>query len=144
MALKILVPTDFSERSLHALEVTARLFCHPDTQFTLLNVVPLPLEALGAGLAAPDSEEIRQLEWDLRELAAGFAISATVQIAVLEDPGACILRVASEQSCDLIAIGTRGRGGIDRALFGSVADHVIRHADSPVLAIRNPGLAAAE
>jgi nucleotide-binding universal stress UspA family protein len=36
----------------------------------------------------------------------------------------------------LIVIGSRGRGGLRRALLGSVSDSVIRHAHCPVLVIR--------
>jgi nucleotide-binding universal stress UspA family protein len=48
-----------------------------------------------------------------------------------------ILRVGDEQKCDLIAIGTHGRGGLGRMVLGSVADGVVRRsADIPCLVIR--------
>lgn len=138
MGLKILVPIDFSERSEYALEVTAKLFRDGGAQFILLNAIPLPIDVAGIALPAPDPGEILALERDLQDMAARHAVRATAKVSILEDPGVAILRVASEQGCDLIAVGTRGRGGVERALFGSVVDHVIRHAECPVLTLRYP------
>lgn len=47
-----------------------------------------------------------------------------------------ILQVAAEERCDVIVIGVRGRGAIDRAIFGSTANHVVRAATCPVLTLR--------
>lgn len=46
-----------------------------------------------------------------------------------------ILRVAGEQGADLLVLGTRGRGGLERALLGSVAGSVARRAGCPVLLV---------
>jgi nucleotide-binding universal stress UspA family protein len=47
-----------------------------------------------------------------------------------------IVRVAQDIEAGLIVIGSRGLGGIRRALMGSVSDSVIRHAHCPVLVVR--------
>lgn len=47
-----------------------------------------------------------------------------------------ILNRAREENVDLIVMGTHGRKGIDRILFGSVAEKVVKNADMPVLTIR--------
>ncbi len=47
-----------------------------------------------------------------------------------------ILRVAEEDKMDLIVMGTHGRVGIDRILFGSVAEKVVKNSTIPVLTIR--------
>ena len=47
-----------------------------------------------------------------------------------------ILEVADEISADLIILGTHGRKGIDKILFGSVAEKVIKSAKAPVLSMR--------
>ncbi len=47
-----------------------------------------------------------------------------------------ILRYASEEEIDLVALGTHGRDGPRRLLHGSVAEAVIRRADRPVLTVR--------
>jgi nucleotide-binding universal stress UspA family protein len=48
-----------------------------------------------------------------------------------------ILRVAEEIDVGLIVMGTRGRGGVGRALMDSVSDFVVRHAHCPVLVVRH-------
>lgn len=49
-----------------------------------------------------------------------------------------IVNTALEVGADLIIMGTHGRRGLRRALLGSVAESVLRHAPCPVLAIRRP------
>jgi len=46
-----------------------------------------------------------------------------------------IIECSKEFGADLIVIGTHSRTGIDRLLMGSVAEHVVRHADVPVLVV---------
>ena len=48
-----------------------------------------------------------------------------------------IVTLGEEIGAGLIIIGSRGRGGIRRALMGSVSDSVIRHAHCPVLVVRS-------
>ncbi len=47
-----------------------------------------------------------------------------------------IVRVAEEVEAGLIVMGSRGLGGVKRALMGSVSDSVVRHAHCPVLIVR--------
>ncbi len=51
-------------------------------------------------------------------------------------PAEKILKLAEEQSIDLIVMGTLGRSGIEKFLLGSVADKVIRNSRIPVLTVR--------
>jgi len=44
--------------------------------------------------------------------------------------------VAAEVNADLIVVGTHGRTGLAHVLFGSVAEHVVRHSRIPVLTVR--------
>ncbi|MDP2278907.1 MAG: universal stress protein, partial [Nitrospirota bacterium] len=45
---------------------------------------------------------------------------------------------AGENKADLIVIGTHGRKGLDRVIFGSTAEKVVRDAPCPVLSVRLP------
>ena len=52
-------------------------------------------------------------------------------------PAEEILKLAEEQSIDMIVMGTLGRSGFEKFLLGSVADKVIRNSRIPVLTVRN-------
>lgn len=47
-----------------------------------------------------------------------------------------IINRAHAEKVDIIVMGTHGRKGIDRILFGSVAEKVVKNADMPVLTVR--------
>jgi len=47
-----------------------------------------------------------------------------------------IVKVAEDIGAGLIVMGSRERGGVRRALMGSVSDSVVRHAHCPVLVVR--------
>ena len=55
-----------------------------------------------------------------------------------------ILAAADKHGADIIVMGTHGRKGIDRILFGSVAEKVVTQSRIPVLTIRPAGAAEAE
>ena len=51
-------------------------------------------------------------------------------------PAAEVVGLAEELGVGLVVVGSRGLGGIRRALIGSVSDSVVRHAHCPVLVVR--------
>jgi nucleotide-binding universal stress UspA family protein len=53
-------------------------------------------------------------------------------------PAEEILAIAEAEGCDMIVMGTHGRKGIDRILFGSVAEKVVKSSKAPVLTVRPP------
>lgn len=55
------------------------------------------------------------------------------------EPDQEIVALAEELESSLIVIGSRGLGGIRRALMGSVSDSVVRHAHCPVMVVRPEG-----
>lgn len=61
--------------------------------------------------------------------------------ATLGDPAAQILQAVAQQNIALVAMTTHGRGALGRALFGSVADRIVRTSPVPVLLVR-PGVPA--
>lgn len=56
---------------------------------------------------------------------------------VVGEPGAEIVKMIEQEGIDLVVMGTHGRKGIDRALVGSVAEHVVKFSSAPVLTV-NP------
>ncbi|MGH2405439.1 MAG: universal stress protein [bacterium] len=74
----------------------------------------------------------------LQELrSAGLAEdSVPVEVMMQEyNVSADIRTLATRLNADLIVMGTHGRTGLSRALLGSVAEDVIRHAEIPVLVV---------
>ncbi|MEZ4390622.1 MAG: universal stress protein [Polyangiales bacterium] len=55
---------------------------------------------------------------------------------VFGHPAATILEVATREGADMIVMGTHGRTGLARAMMGSVAEEIVRHADVPVVTVR--------
>ena len=51
-----------------------------------------------------------------------------------------ILAAAARIDASLIVLGTHGRTGLDRILFGSTAERVVRSASCPVLTVRLPAV----
>lgn len=62
----------------------------------------------------------------------GFTISTFTEYG---DTADSILECSKTFGADLIVIGTHSRTGIDRFIMGSVAEHVVRHSDVPVLVV---------
>ncbi len=54
-----------------------------------------------------------------------------------EAPYYPLLEISKEKGADLIVIGSHGRSGIEKAVFGSVAERLCRRATCPVLTIRS-------
>jgi nucleotide-binding universal stress UspA family protein len=97
--------------------------------------------------AVPDFEYMQQIQENL-EQEARKALDAEVEQVkaaggrVVEahlsmgSPDAEIVKLADDIGAGLIMMGSRGLGGIRRALIGSVSDSVVRHAHCPVLVVR--------
>ena len=84
-------------------------------------------------------EDLNRLREYLNGLAAEFradGIDASVRVTVNESPARAILERQEEIGADLVAMSTRGRGGVARLLMGSVADKVVRAGNVPVMVVR--------
>ena len=142
MYARMLVPLDGSEPAEAILPVVERI-AGPLAEVLLLALVE-PISVVSglasAGVVGPDALLLRQVELKryLAEVATRLeAKGVRVRTALgLGAPAAEILEVARTQHADLIAMATRGRGGLGRVAFGSVAETVLRAAPVPVLMIR--------
>lgn len=146
----ILCPVDFSECSLHALRYATSMAQENDAELTLLHVMAYGLEASTApvdavltdeGLTLSDYRQRREaaVRRQLEDaVPAGASSFCSVETALAGgEPGHEILRVARERQSDLIVIGVHGRGVMDRMLFGSTTQRVVRGATCPVLTLRH-------
>lgn len=142
---RILVATDFSGPAAAAWSTARGLARALHAELLLVHVfaeTPLFSEGPFAGPRVRDVYAAGRAWVDktLEEWAsAARAEGATVRVQVREGlPYREIVVLAGEERADLIVVGTHARGGLERALLGSVADRVIRLAPCPVLSVRGP------
>lgn len=139
---RILVPIDFSDCSINALEYAVMVAQRAKASLMLLHV----LEAVSYGLdfTFPHVTKRKQMREALNERLSGV-VSALGAVKVLSEysirgglPGDSILDVARAQPADMIIMGTHGRRGLSHAFYGSVAESVLRKSHCPVLTVRSP------
>jgi nucleotide-binding universal stress UspA family protein len=134
----ILYPTDFSERSESAFHLACSLARDHGARLIVLHVIPPPVSH-GEVVARqqPNGYREQMCNWLYRLQAPGAGVDINHRLTDGE-PYAEILRVAQDDSCDLIVMGTHGRTGLRRLLMGSVAEQVVRRASCPVLTVKTP------
>ena len=142
---RLLVPTDFSEHSeqaaLYAVELAKR-FQADEVHCIHVSNIPADLLATSAyTMTGPSQEFIEQVRQENRKNLEAFAknrlAGVPVRTAFLEGrPFVEIIRYARQHQIDLIVIATHGRTGLKHALFGSVAEKVVRKAPCPVLVVK--------
>jgi nucleotide-binding universal stress UspA family protein len=141
--MKILIPVDFNPLAAAALEYAAAIASRADG--TLLVVVyadvfepPVDVAALHAPAFSAAIEESRaKTAEELAEYVNEYvdetlALETEVREAL---PVPAILAAIAEHRPDLVVMGTHGRGGLTRLLFGSVTESVLRESPVPVLTI---------
>jgi nucleotide-binding universal stress UspA family protein len=145
---RIICAIDFSDCSMHALNYAMSLAQEADAHLTVMHVIELPPdvprevhETVLAGprnlreyLALAEEDARARLKEAIPDSVRAYCTVDTVQPT--GKPYREILRVAEEQTADLIVIGIHGRGPVDRLLFGSTAEHLVRQASCPVLTLR--------
>lgn len=141
----ILFPTDFSEGSSQALQYAADIGRRYGARLYLLYVVHEIVEAGGWYLPHPSMNNIyKDLVKDAQKELDGYGLEELKGLKDIErrvlrgSPHDEIVKFANDNKIDLIIIGTHGRKGIDRILFGSTAAYVVRLAPCPVLTVRLP------
>jgi nucleotide-binding universal stress UspA family protein len=150
---RVLIPLDGSALAESILEPVLALWDSGRTEYTLLQIVQ-PTAELDYGpaggsitgfqesldrLRALEQQELKRAHEYLEPLAARLRarlFAVHTRAAAGERPANGILDDATLHGADLIALATRGRGGLKRLVLGSTADKVLRGADTPVLTYR--------
>lgn len=144
MYQRILVPVDGSATSDHALQEACKLARQLGAQLELVYVLgDIRLMDADSYINYGDMREALKSSGN-RVLAQAHAearqAGVAAEVKLLEAGGDRIASVIVEEAknwrADLIAIGTHGRSGFSRVVFGSVAEGVVRTAPIPVLLIR--------
>ena len=137
---RILCPTDFSGTSREATDCAVDLARAFDATIHLLHVIQDPVvyaPALGnlQPLTRREMEEFTEQALD-NWIDPGQACGVRIQKHwVHGHPVEAILDSADHHDCNLIVMGTHGRGMIAHMLIGSVAERVVRRAACPVMTV---------
>jgi nucleotide-binding universal stress UspA family protein len=138
---KILLATDGSEDAELARTTAVDMATSTDSELHVVTVapgypsydvrVPEIVEQLRKQAEKILDEQVEKIERD-----GGKVAQKHLRIAE-RHRAQQIVRVAEEIGAGLIVMGSRGLGGVRRALMGSVSDSVVRHAHCPVLVVRH-------
>ena len=145
MFYRIVVPTDFSPNAEPASALAQRLAAALESEVIFTYVLP---EAPDWSEALLAGEQMRSMSATNRQWAAdkldemvraaranGLRARSTLRTGGPHDE---IVLLATDERADLVVMGTHGRGGVNRAFLGSVADRVVRLAPCPVLTVKGP------
>ena len=140
----ILCALDFSQDSARALAYSASLAHHAGSRLTIMHVVELMPVNYDPMVGSFDIEGFRKAtvataRKELQEYAATVTAGTGSVETVLGQgkPYKEILREAGERGGDLIVAGVHGRSALDRLVFGSTTEHLVRRATCPILTVRS-------
>jgi nucleotide-binding universal stress UspA family protein len=143
---RVLVPVDFSSRSLESLRLAQRLA--PQAEYVLLHAFEVPFEGklryAGVEESALSSLRInarREATAKMNDLVAeaGADENRVRRIVVHGEASIQVLEQEQAQDCDLIVIGKRGQGLIGELLLGSVTKHILAQSAADVLVADRAG-----
>jgi nucleotide-binding universal stress UspA family protein len=139
----ILCAVDFSQDSARALAYAASLAQHSSGHLTIMHVVETMIVGYDPRGGNFDIEGLSKAtvalaRTQLQEYAASVTAGTIPIETVLGEgkPYSDILREADRRGADLIVVGVHGRSALDRLVFGSTADHLVRRATCPILTVR--------
>jgi nucleotide-binding universal stress UspA family protein len=145
----ILVATDGSEEAALALTTAADLAKSTNSELHVAYVFPTavqrpfpnpitsrPQEVLEHELEEAMHQAQEFLDREVEQVKAE-GVTVTDSHLVRGQPDRELVHLSEELGAGLIVMGSRGLGGVRRALMGSVSDSVVRHAHCPVLIVRH-------
>lgn len=139
---KILVPVDFSKASLAGVRYAARMARSTGAALRLLHVIFPFAQVFGIDRVGASSKSIIEVATEtaaeemtaLKTMSFLRGVTCETEIRV----GAAVDLISGESSqaeIDLLVISTHGRTGFKRTLLGSVAEHIVRYSECPVIAV---------
>ena len=144
--LKIVVPTDFSDGSVCALDWVKKLGAGQSTEVHCVNVVHQPMMYMPMMSAVPPDampsiDQLKQMSQESLDIFVDkyfkkLSIEPVTKV-LAGRPATEITNYAKEIGADIIVIATRGQSMLAHALLGSTAEGVLRQAECPVLSVRS-------
>jgi nucleotide-binding universal stress UspA family protein len=138
---RIVVATDFSPASAHAVRTAARLF--PGQELLLFHAsgTPLPSDRHGDDVSARQSAAHEEAQEEFTRFVAGLGLPDPVRVGTRVQPGSlegALTRHVRENASDLVVIGNRGRSGLLGTLLGSTAERMLDWLPCDTLLVRAP------
>ena len=144
---KILTAVDFSENSECAFGYALTLATQFNAELTIIHVINEPVDLRGFYVPHISFEQLeKEIEESAAKMMETFCSSKLGTFSnyktsiVTGIPYDEITAAAARIDASLIVLGTHGRTGFDRILFGSTAERVVRSASCPVLTVRLPAV----
>ena len=141
---EIVVPTDFSEHSLRALDYAVEIAERFGSDLKIIYVIEPLLQAADVSWTSVDFEQLNQThkasaEKQLAQLVEerlpeGLGVGTEI---LFGKPFVEILKYARRENADLIVIGSRGLSGLKHLLVGSIASRVVQRAHCPVMTVKS-------
>lgn len=140
---KILCPIDFSDYSYDALEYAKDIAKSYNSKLYVLHIIYEPADFTGFYVPHISFDKIRsEIESGAKKIMTEVKeeklkdISGAETMIIFGVPSDEIVRFAKDKEIDLIVIGSQGKKGIEKMVFGSTAEKVVRKATCPVLVIK--------
>lgn len=144
---RIFAPLDGSEAGEAALPYIEALALKARVEVVLFQVVPRPersSEVTWMEIRKVEERHARIYLHKVQSYLANKGIAVRSQIEFGGNPAERIMDISARASAAVIAMSTHGRTGVNRLVFGSVAEKVLRAARTPLLLVRAPGAEAPE
>jgi nucleotide-binding universal stress UspA family protein len=139
----IVVPTDFSQQSLAALDYAVGLAQSYDARIKVIFVNEPGLKIAEMSWVGVEQGSMNQGQTTEARRAIEKIVLDRIPMEVTADArilyGEAVARIidyASDVNADLIVMATHGRTGLSHVLLGSVAEQVVRRAPCPVLTLK--------
>lgn len=137
---RILVPTDFSDQASQALRYAVPLARQLGGKISLLHVFDWLIAPAAFGAVVTDENRIEEAARRKLDDLARVTVPPELLGNTLVRTGRAYREISDAARglrMDLIVMATQGRTGLKRALLGSTAERVVRHAACPVLTVRS-------
>lgn len=141
--MRILVPLDFSDSSLHALDAALTLADHKKDRISLVHVVEVVYDFASQAAIAMEKQDAESKKLAKKIIQSHASKGVTMDYQQVEgNPILVLAQIAKEQKMDLIVMGTQGASGIKKSLIGTVTVGLLKEAPCPILVV--PAKAALE
>ena len=140
---QILVPTDFSENAQHALNYAVALAKQCSAKLHLLHIPVIPTYLLMDLSYSPGPEAVTRIlneSQDALDEQAQAVAGVEHFTAIREGTVHEVIRdYAKEHDVDLVIVGTHGRTGVSKLMYGSVTERVIKTVHTPIVVVPPEG-----